>query len=261
MIKLNLKLFFANLTSVILVTLFTLIFTYSNTLAASATLSLSPSTGTFNRGCDFSLNIELDTGGAQTDGTDAIVNFEATKLKINSITNGTIYPDYPGNSIDNQTGRVNVSGLAAPDKAFSSKGTLATLNISVLANAPAGSTPVTFMFDPNNKTKTTDSNVVERSTIADVLSQVQDGNYTIGTGACGSSTGTGTGTGTVVQTGAGTGTGTGTGNVSGKGGLYGSTPSAELKQLPQSAITGPTLFLMIVGGTLTLLGIIGLALL
>ena len=43
---------------------------------------------------------------------------------------------------------------------------------------------VRFDFDPANPQKTTDSNVVEHSTISEILSSVTNGNYTIGTGTC-----------------------------------------------------------------------------
>lgn len=241
-----------------------LVFVVNPVFAQAATLSLNPATGTFNRGCSFSLNIELDTGGVQTDGTDAILKYDPTRFTAISITNGTIYPDYPGNSIDAQTGRINVSGLASPSQAFSSKGTLATINFVATQSAPTGTTPVTFDFDPNNKAKTTDSNVVERGTIVDVLSAVTNGNYTVGSGACGS----GTSTTTTTTTGGQGQTGTSTSLTSGgsKGGVGdSSTSGVPLKDLnpggTSPGLTGPTMVLAVVGGFLTIVGILGLAIL
>lgn len=236
--------------------LFAVIFLVTPQIALAATLTLNPGTGTVNRGCNFSVNVDMNAQGAQTDGTDAIIKYDPTRFTATSITNGSIYPDYPGNSIDSQTGRINISGLASPDQAFSSAGTLATINFIVAQNAPTGATTLTFDFDPNNKQKTTDSNVVERGTIVDLLSSVTNGTYTVGTGVCGSTTTitTGTGTGTTTLTGTG---------VGGKGNLItdSSTSGVPLKELPQGAITGPTFVLMVVGGVLTILGILGLALL
>lgn len=243
---------------VIIFLLFAVIFLLTPQIALAATLTLNPATGTVNRGCNFSVNVDMNAQGAQTDGTDAIVKYDPTRFTATTITNGSIYPDYPGNSIDPQTGRINISGLASPEQAFSSSGTLATINFVVAQNAPTGTTTLTFDFDPNNKQKTTDSNVVERGTIADLLASVTNGTYTVGTGACtttGITTGTGTGTGTTTTL-----TGNGTG---GKGSLItdSSTSGVPLKELPQGAITGPTFVLMVVGGFLTILGILGLALL
>lgn len=232
--------------------------------ALAATLSLSPASGIFNKGCNFSLNIELDAAGAQTDGTDAILKYDPTRLTAISITNGTIYPDYPGNSIDTQTGKINVSGLASPDQAFSSKGNLATVNFKVGQTAPVGDTQVTFDFDANNKAKTTDSNVVERGTIIDVLSSVTGGTYTIGSGACGSSAQS-SGT-TKLTSGSGS-TGTLTGGSLGSlasGGTE-ATQGAQLKELSPGGktpgLTSPTFLLVISSSVLILLGIVGLALL
>lgn len=213
----------------------------------AATLSLSPSTGTFNTNCPFSLDMVLDTQGAQTDGTDAILFYDTSRLTASSITSGTIYPDYPGNNIDDSTGKITVSGLASVSQAFSGKGTLATVNFLVKQNAPTGATQIKFDFDPNDKTKTTDSNVVERGTVVDVLSSVVNGNYTIGTGACGSQTVTGGPTVVTVPQGA------------------VSTPSGAVKEpvsaLPPAGSETFTYTIAILGTALTILGILGLALL
>src|SRR3989344_2219374 len=154
----------------------------SPTYALAATLSLSPSTGTFNQGCNFNLEIKLDTGGQQTDGTDAIVLFDQGKLTATNVTTGSIYSDYPGTTPDNDAGKVTVSGLASVSSAFSGTGTLATINFTVKETASTGATMVKFDFDANDKTKTTDSNVVQRGTVLDILSSVSGGNYTIDTG-------------------------------------------------------------------------------
>lgn len=230
--------------------------------ALAATLSLSPASGTFNRNCDFSLTIDLDTTGTQTDGTDAILRYDSSRFTAKNIVSGTIYPDYPGNNIcENNAlcpgaGKITVSGLAAVSTPFSGKGSLATINFTVLPNAQNTATAITFDFDPNDKTKTTDSNVVERGTVADVLSSVINGNYTIGTGTACTQGSTGTGTGT------GTGIGTGTSLV-GQGGA-GGTPSAQqisTKALPPAGSEQLTFAITIVGATLVILGILGLALL
>lgn len=217
--------------------------------ALAASLSLSPTSGTFNKGCNFSLQIILDTGPAQTDGTDAIVTYDQSKFTATSISSGSIYPDYPGNNIDDTTGKLTVSGLASVSSPFTGKGTLATVNFTVKETAGPGVSQVKFVFDGNDKSNTTDSNVVERGTVADVLSSVVNGNYTVGTGttcAAGSSASTGTGSrgGTATASGAVTAPSTVDDAVGGPPG------SAEL-----------TFTLAIIGSVLTILGILGLALL
>lgn len=213
-------------------------------LSLAATLSLSPSSGTFNRGCSFSVKVDLDTAGVQTDGADAIILYDSTRFTPGSITNGTIYPDYPGNFIDTQARKINISGLASVTQAFSGAGTLATINFTVPQNAPAGLTELTFDFDQNDKAKTTDSNVVERSTVVDVLNSVTNGSYTIGTGSCASQ-------------------GVGAPSQSTPSGQQLSSPLPTLTpgELPNGGFTHPTIVLTAVGMVLVILGILGLALL
>lgn len=236
----------------ILAFLWFLIISPSVVLAADATLALSPSTGTFNKGCAFSLNITLDTGGTQTDGTDAIVFYDSSRLTANSINAGTIYADYPGNNIDSASGKIMVSGLASVTSSFSGQGTLATINFTVKEDAPTGVTQVKFDFDPSDKTKTTDSNVVKKGeTPTDILGAVTNGNYTVGSGSCGSAAGAPASV-TLPATGIGQGAVT-----------VGSTPSAQIpiKTLPEGGTQEFTFMLAILGSALTVLGILGLALL
>lgn len=232
-----LKLFF------VFIFLFAVACPLSPVFAAGATLSLSPASGTFNKSCSFSLEITLDTGGAQTDGTDAILFYDATRFSATGIRSGTIYSDYPGNSIDPQNGKITVSGLSSVSSAFSGQGTLATIDFTVLETAPEGATQITFDFDPQNKAKTTDSNVVERQTVADILNQVTNGSYTIGAGTCGSQ---------VIPTTAPRG-GADTG--------YDYSKKVAPGELDQSADFNTTMILGIGGSILIILGILGLALL
>ena len=240
------------LSFLLLVLLFPITYNLSPIYAASANLSLSPAVGTFNKGCNFSVDIKVDTGGAQTDGTDAILVYDQTRFTATAVRSGTIYSDYPGNIIDTANGKVTVSGLASVSSPFSGAGTLATIDFTVLETAPEGVTKVRFDFDPADKAKTTDSNVVERGTIADILSFVSDGNYTVGSGSC-----------TVTPTPTPIGTG---GSSFGKGGPI-TTPSAAPKKTiddftgngTKGGIETPTVVLGATGLFLTILGILGAA--
>ncbi len=233
--------------TITVLTMITMVIFPSAVLAS--TLSLSPSTGTFNKGCGFALTITLDTQGAQTDGTDVILFFDPTRFSASSILNGTIYADYPSSNIDSVKGRITISGLASVSSPFSGTGTFATVNLTVLDSASTGSNAITFDFDPNNKAKTTDSNVVERGTVADTLSAVVNGSYIIGTGSCSNTS--------VAPTGL------------PQGQAYVATRSATPKNLDQYVDRtgkGPgtselTFTLAIIGSILTILGIVGLAVL
>lgn len=218
--------------------------------ADGATLTLSPATGTFNKGCSFSTDVMVDTGGADTDGTDAIVFYDATRLNATSITPGTIYSDSPGNSIDPQSGKITISGLASATQTFRGSGKLATINFTVLDTAPTGLTQLKFDFDPADKTKTSDSNVIERGTVSDVLSQVVNASYTIGTGTCANGTNPSPSP-TLKPIGGPSGTSTPSATLA-------PTPSPVPKKLPPAGDNVSFLMFGIVGGTLTLLGALGI---
>lgn len=239
-------------------------------LASAATLTFNPSTGVLNKGCQVTVKIDLDTQGVQTDGTDVIVLYTPAQLSLttSNITNGTIYPEYPGNSVD-PTGKISISGISSVSSPFSGTGTFATLKFTVASTATANS-PInlSFDFDPNNKTKTTDTNVVERGTIADVLNSVTNGTYTVGTGPC--SSGITASPSPIVGSGSGAnGLTGGTSTLPGSGGVGSTgTPSAQypvyqppLNELPKAGFLDNTVALTAVGVVLVILGVAGLAML
>lgn len=233
----------------------------SPTLVQAASLSISPASGTFNKGCPVSLTISLDTSGAQTDGTDVILLYDPTRLTATTTAQGSIYPDYPLNTIDSQSGKISISGLASATSSFSGSGTFATVNFMVADTAPTGTTQVKFDFDPSDKSKTTDSNIAEKGTLQDILSNATNGNYTIGTGACGSSDGSSGSSGSSGSRGT---IGRGGTDSSGTGTiapLPTKQPVYPNNKLVDTALTDSTTILAIVGGVLTVLGIIGLAVL
>jgi len=225
------------------------IFPIPSSLAAGASLALSPASGTVNKGCSFSVDISLNTGGAQTDGTDAIVFYDPTRLTATAIKSGTIYSDYPGNSIDASTGKITVSGLSPVGSTFSSSGILATINFTVLEAAPLGATQVKFDFDPADKGKTNDSNIVERDTVSDVLSQVTDASFTVGSGTCVGLTISPTPRGGREATGGGT--------------IITPTPTKTIDDFTGNGKTSgsveTTVAIAVIGSILTLVGIFGLA--
>ena len=234
--------FLINIIFIIIITIMTVIFP---SVALAATLSLSPSTGTFNKGCQFSVNIDLDATGADSNGTDAILNYDPSRLSATQVLNGTIYSEYPGSNIDSRNGKITVTGLTSASSSFSGNGTLATVNFTVLDSAQVGATQLTFDFDPQDRSKTTDSNVIQKGTIADVLTGVTNGSYTIGSGSCTSQGTTGT---KIIYIGTPSGQPQ-TGTTTTKGGL------------PNAGTTEFTAMIVIIGGILTILGMLGLAIL
>jgi hypothetical protein len=213
---------------------------FSPVSAFAATLSFDPAVTTFNRGCYGSIKVNVDTQGVPTDGTDAIIFFDPASFTQVTITNGTIYSDYPGSNVDVQNKKITIAGLASVTQPFTGAGTLATINFFIPQTAVIGSTPVTFDFDPTDRAKTTDSNVFEKSSdsVADVLTAVTNGTYTIGTGSCASSGAPGA---------------PGTGG----GGTGSDSASINPNPLPIAGTQELTYMVAIVGTTLTILGLVG----
>jgi hypothetical protein len=134
------------------------------------------------------VDVLLDTQGSTTDGTDAVVLYDPNQLTASSIVAGKIYSDFPGNTIDNSAGKVSIYALAPTDQPFSGQGTMATVNFTTAASASASITPIKLDFDPNDPTKSTDSNVIDKTTLKDILSSVTNGSYTINTSSTGCKT-------------------------------------------------------------------------
>ncbi len=255
--------------------IYLLLFTFPAGVSAQTTsLEIDPASGPFNKGCSFTLNVQLKTGGAPAEGVDAIIAYDSTRLTADSLRKGTLFPDYPIANIDSSTGRIAISAMAAIGTPFTGSGVFASINFTVPSTAPTGTTQVNLDFDPNNKSKTTDSNVsgVQDGMVVDMLDSVLNGTFTIGTGACNAQASPAPVSGTIPGSGTtpGAGTGVGSGFVTqpgfGQGAVY-ATPSANKPvyapgtNLPPAGTKELTFTLAIVASVLTVLGILGLALL
>lgn len=143
--------------------------------ASSATLALSPASGTFVVNTPFDVGVYLNTNGAKVDGVDIKLNYESAKLEAQLITPETlVFPDFPTKTINATTGKITVSATAAVGSPYSN--TTATKMVTIrLKPLTAGSTSVTFDFTAG---ATTDSNVVENQTNLDILTAVTNANYT-----------------------------------------------------------------------------------
>ncbi|MBI3485599.1 hypothetical protein HY025_01495 [Candidatus Daviesbacteria bacterium] len=156
----------------------------ANASSGSATLAVYPYGGTLNKGCSYLLNVGLNTGGLDTDGTDVVLFYDPTVLSILAIIDTRMYPNYVLNSIDNINGKISISALASASQPIHGKNILAQINFTVLPQTTATTTTINFDFDPSNPTKTTDSNVTQTATILDILKTVYNGSYKVGSGSC-----------------------------------------------------------------------------
>ncbi|MCR4305817.1 MAG: cohesin domain-containing protein, partial [Candidatus Daviesbacteria bacterium] len=124
-------------------------------LAQTTSLEIDPASGPFNKGCSFTLNVQLKTGGAATEGVDAIIAYDPSRLTADSLKKGTLFPDYPISNIDSASGKIAISAIASVGAPFTGSGVFASINFTVPSTAPTGTTQVNLDFDPNNKSKTT----------------------------------------------------------------------------------------------------------
>lgn len=250
------------LTKFLAVAVGAVIFINSTTLIFAATLSLDPATGTFNKGCPVSIKVNTDSAGGQVDGIDVVIKYPTGTFKTSPsqiATNTSLFPEFPGTSVNELTGEINISGQASQTTPFTSSGTVATINFTIASDAPSGSANLKIDFDPNDKAKTTDSNVIEHNTLADLLSQVTDGSYTIGTGSCGSSASpspsSSPATQVIYQPAQGGGLASPAPSVD--PGLYKKLPT----ELPQGGVSLPTIVFASLGSLLVIAGIFGVAIL
>lgn len=142
-------------------------------------LTFSPSAYTTAPGCELKFDILLDTADYDTDGTDAIFKYDPAVLTVTLIEKGNIYSMYPGDTIDNQNGKVVISGLATPSRPFNGSGKFATVVVNVNPESNASEAVLNFDFDPNNPYKTNDSNIIEKSTVAELLREVSNATVNI----------------------------------------------------------------------------------
>jgi hypothetical protein len=151
------------------------LFSASPTYATGASFSLSPASGTYKTGTSFNVNINLNTGGNQTSGADAIILYEPEKLAAQSITPGTIFSSYPVKTINSTAGRISISGIVTEaTSSFVGEGTFATITFKVLSS---GTTTLRFDFKAGEPT---DSNVAKKGTQGeDILSSVSNATYTL----------------------------------------------------------------------------------
>jgi secreted trypsin-like serine protease len=142
---------------------------------ATGKLYLSPSTGIYDVGAQFDVQINLDTQGATIGGTDVIVRYDACALEAMSITESSLFPSYPDKRILPEQGEIWINGDDGFNGAgLNSAGELATVRFRVLKG---GITSHLRVFFRSNGT--TDTNMVDSNTNQDVLGSVGNAELTL----------------------------------------------------------------------------------
>ncbi|MBN2095781.1 hypothetical protein JW752_00065 [Candidatus Peregrinibacteria bacterium] len=142
----------------------------------AAALSMNPASANLTEGCENTVNIMVDTQGAETRGADAFLSYNPNEIEVLSILPGEMYKSYPGKIISN--GNIFITAFSE-NGFFVGNGTLARL---VFKSKPGvKSTTIRFKYAYGS---TVDSNVAGRGA-EDILSSVASGTYTFEPGICG----------------------------------------------------------------------------
>ena len=149
--------------------------------AAEAVLKLSPASGAIEEGETLDVDIVVNTGGADVVAVDVVMEFDPSKFEISVDRSKKIFDEmFPssGEEVDNEAGRVRFSTfVSSAGDPFSGEGAAAVLKVK--AKDSSGSGDISFQFTPDVES---DCNIVEVNTIADILSSVSGGTYTLAAG-------------------------------------------------------------------------------
>lgn len=136
-----------------------------------ATLSLISSKKDFKQGEILLVNINLQTGGHKTIGTDIVLKYNPKVLETSqtAFIRGTVYPDYPLIKVDNEKGLINISGVVtSKDGSFEGTGLFGQVAFKAKSVGLA-TVQLEFIKDASN-----DSNVIETGTPKDILGKVNN---------------------------------------------------------------------------------------
>lgn len=145
-----------------------------------ATISLSPSSGSYSVNDTFQVNVNINTSGQNSYGVD--INklrfnpniFQVVDADVNTsgvqISAGSLMPLTIANTVDNTLGTIQFSQLATPGATYNGSGTLATITFRVVS---AGSSSLNFDFTLGNGA---DTNIAGLG--GDLLASVVNGSYT-----------------------------------------------------------------------------------
>lgn len=151
--------------------------------AFAATLSVSPSSGSYQAGNIITAQIMLNTQGASIEGVDIrYLNYDPALLEVQDenpsvagvqIAPGTLMPNTVANSVNIALGRIEFSQVISGNATFNGSGILATARFRALA---PGNASTFFNFTSGN---TADTNVASGG--ADILTSVTNASYSLAT--------------------------------------------------------------------------------
>jgi hypothetical protein len=127
-------------------------------------LFLSPSSGNYSQ--KFDVEIKVNTGGQAVGGVDVHLEFPKNLLKVEKVTKGDAFTEV-FSSIKNDEGKLRINAYFPFTEAGKSyngtDGLIATVNFSPLGT---GTAAVNFICTTGS---TTESNIVEKTTVKDII--------------------------------------------------------------------------------------------
>jgi len=143
----------------------TTFFFLSSQKVSAASLNLSSSTATPKVGEEFWVEVNLNTQIQETLGTDAVLIFDPQLFEAKEIEEGEIYPDYPGKKIDNEQGKIFLSGVANYGSSVSASGVLGKIKF---VPKKEGKAQISFAWQSG---KTNLTSIIPYQGNADLLNQ------------------------------------------------------------------------------------------
>lgn len=142
--------------------------------APQATLSLSAPKTTLKVGEKMTVTVNISSA-KRTDGSDIVILYDPTQLSVVTqgsakapLQIGSVYSDFPLNSLDEKKGRIAASGITQAGSGVVPSGIFGTV---VFQAKTAGAAKVSLDYTPGS---TIDSNVIENKTAKDLLEKVEN---------------------------------------------------------------------------------------
>lgn len=130
-------------------------------------------------GDEIEMNIKISTGGYISAGSDVLLTYDPEIVELSEdrfFERGQIYQDYPGANFDPEKGSIFLSGISVSNSdGFNGTDSFGKLFLK------AKKTGITSLKVEYTKDSTTDSNIIETKSIADVLGEVSNLDINIGT--------------------------------------------------------------------------------
>jgi len=155
---------------------------------SAASLSFSPSSATVPNQCDSRIDIVVNTSGSSSNAADVFITYNPALLDIvdalpgvtgTQVEAGTAYEALFYNDVNTVTGEIKLTAGSA-NSALNGTGTIATIIFKNKAGVPNASFTYTFA----GSGVTTDSNIADYTTSADILSSVTNGSVSFSGSYC-----------------------------------------------------------------------------